>query len=232
MEFERKVNKINDHLYSVEEGVVRWFVVTGEEKAAVIDTGYAGSGALSLARTLTDKELILINTHGDVDHVSGNGDFDACCISESDYNDFNLKEKFPDTKPEFLSDGMKIELGNRTLEIITAEGHTKGSIAVLDRQGRSLFAGDTVSDDKIFLFGLGRVPEAFGDSLKKIISRKSDFDSIFAAHGTCELPVDFAEKNLSDWNKILNKEIKPEDTVVWGETVKSCKGDSCIFLIK
>lgn len=232
MEFERKVNKISDFLYSIEEGVVRWFVLIGDEKAVVIDTGLAGEGALKLAETLTDRELILLNTHGDVDHVSGNADFESVYISEEDYKDFNFSEKYPDLKPVFVTDGQIIELGNRTLEIITVKGHTKGSIAVLDKTGRSLYAGDTVSDDKIFMFGHGRVPEAFGDSLKKLIARSKEFDRIYAAHGTCELGKNYAAENLADWDKVYSGKVMSEDFDFFGEPAKAYKTDSCVFVLK
>lgn len=45
-----------------------------------------------------------------------------------------------------LSDKMKIDLGDRTLEIIFLPGHTVGSVMVFDWSSGLLFSGDNISD--------------------------------------------------------------------------------------
>lgn len=66
------------------DGVVCYLIV-GSEKAMLIDTGY-GLGDLQVAvRTVTDKPLYIMNTHGHIDHVGGNGYFtETCYIHEAD----------------------------------------------------------------------------------------------------------------------------------------------------
>ena len=47
-------------------------LLCGEEKAMVIDTGYGFDNVREAVRKLTDKPLVVVNTHGHVDHTCGN----------------------------------------------------------------------------------------------------------------------------------------------------------------
>ena len=71
-----EIIKVNDDTYRFEDGTVRFFLFCGSEKAALIDTGMSTPEARELAEELTDLPLVLINTHADPDHISGNASFD------------------------------------------------------------------------------------------------------------------------------------------------------------
>ncbi len=79
-----------------------------------------------------------------------------------------------------VEDGDIIELGNRTLEVITIPGHTPGSIAVLDIENRVLYGGDTVQDGKIFMFGVQREFHAYIRSLESLFFGLSLRQLLFA----------------------------------------------------
>lgn len=57
------------------EGVFS-YVVVGNEKAMLIDTGYGYGNLKETVRTITDKPLYIVNTHGHCDHAGGNGQFE------------------------------------------------------------------------------------------------------------------------------------------------------------
>jgi glyoxylase-like metal-dependent hydrolase (beta-lactamase superfamily II) len=67
-----EVYKINESTWRIEDGGVRFFLFCGTEQAALIDTGMNTPDAKEIAESLTNLPLILINTHGDPDHISGN----------------------------------------------------------------------------------------------------------------------------------------------------------------
>lgn len=73
--------KINENTYRIEDGHVRFYLFIGKEKAALIDTGMYVPDAKAIAEEITDLPLILINTHADPDHISGNGAFDRFYMS-------------------------------------------------------------------------------------------------------------------------------------------------------
>jgi hydroxyacylglutathione hydrolase len=64
---------------------VYMYLLEGDEKALLIDTGYSNTRAIDYVRQVTDKPVILVNTHGHFDHVGGNGDFQEAYMSERDY---------------------------------------------------------------------------------------------------------------------------------------------------
>ena len=60
-------------------------LLVGEEKALLIDTGYGFGDVKGAVREITDKPLMIVNTHGHVDHTCGNYQFEEdIYISEAD----------------------------------------------------------------------------------------------------------------------------------------------------
>ena len=83
-----EVIRINEDTYRVEDGGVRFFIFCGKDKAAIIDTGMNAPDARKIAESVTDLPLILINTHADLDHISGNGAFDAAYMSPAEEDNY------------------------------------------------------------------------------------------------------------------------------------------------
>lgn len=50
-------------------------LVVGQEKALLIDTGYGFGDVKGTVRSVTNLPLVVVNTHGHVDHACGNGQF-------------------------------------------------------------------------------------------------------------------------------------------------------------
>ena len=138
---------IDQNTWRIEDGDVRFFLFCGNERAALIDTGMNRPDAKKIAKKITFLPLILINTHADVDHISGNASFDEFYMSpaeEDNYRDNNGKGKLIPIKEHDV-----IDLGDRPLEIIDIPGHTPGSIAILDVKNRILISGDSVQNGNI-----------------------------------------------------------------------------------
>jgi len=72
-----KVIPVKDNVYRITslEGVFCELLV-GYEKAMLIDTGHGFGNLKETVRKITDKPLIIVNTHGHLDHVCGNAQFD------------------------------------------------------------------------------------------------------------------------------------------------------------
>ena len=56
------------------------YLIIGEEKALLIDTGYGFGDLRSAVKELTSLPLVIVNTHGHCDHVGGNAQFDEPCL--------------------------------------------------------------------------------------------------------------------------------------------------------
>lgn len=60
------------------------YLVEGEQRAMVIDTMFGYGNLAAFCRELTDRPLVLVNTHYHGDHTGGNYDFDACYLHTLD----------------------------------------------------------------------------------------------------------------------------------------------------
>ena len=77
--------QVNDHIYQLKDpmGVLTTLVI-GKEKALLVDTAY-GIGDLKEAITnITKLPLVVINSHGHMDHSCGNYQFDEVYIDKRD----------------------------------------------------------------------------------------------------------------------------------------------------
>lgn len=63
---------------------VYMYLLTGTEKALLIDTGYGFTDVPAAIRSVTDKPLLVVNTHGHIDHVHGNHLYPEVYLSEKD----------------------------------------------------------------------------------------------------------------------------------------------------
>lgn len=223
------IERINANTWCIDDGFVRCFLLEGSEKAVLIDTGATCADAKTLAESVTDKPVVLVNTHGDGDHVAGNAAFECFFMHEADYANCNVAGRCPDSKLIPLTDGEVIDAGGRPLEMITIPGHTYGSVAILDKNARVLYTGDSVQDGHIYMFGAHRQPEAFAGSLDKMIARMGDFDVLRAAHGTPELPADFVQKVRNAWQLVLDGKVDGHPEELHGRTVQTFDGPDCGF---
>lgn len=223
--------QIDSNTWRLEDGFVRFFLLEGDEKAVMIDSGVNCPDAAELAKTLTDKPIILLNTHGDGDHTSGTAGFAEIYMHALDYVHCEVDKRYPGTALAEVRDGDVIELGNRPLKIIHIPGHTKGSIAILDVKKRVLYAGDSVQKGHIFMFGDKRELAKYESSLAKLIAMQSEYGSIFASHDEYVVSGDYAEKVMAAWQKVQAGDIPFETVDMFGSKVKSYTTADCGFFV-
>ena len=148
-----QVTEIGEKIYCIlDAGNSSFYVVEGEEKAAVIDTGItAGAKILPVIRELTDKPLLLVITHAHPDHMYHIDEFDEVYMCHEE------KKMDPETLVMLTAGKLKpweeihdirtdsvISLGGTELTICQAPGHTPGSVVVLETKQNYLFTGDAI----------------------------------------------------------------------------------------
>ena len=175
-----EIIKINENTWRIEDGMVRFFLLTGTEKALFIDSGVTGADLKEIAAQITDLPLELLNTHADPDHVAGNNQFDWFYMYPSDEE--LARSKGVKGKLVPLTDGQIIDLGERPLRILHIPGHTAGSVAVLDINNRALFSGDSVQEGNIYMFGPRRNMDDLLASLDRLDKISLGFDVIYPSH--------------------------------------------------
>jgi len=72
-----------------------------------------------------------------------------------------------------VTDGQKIDLGGRQIEVWLTPGHTPDAVCLLDRANRQMFTGDTLYPGNLWLF----VPETDLDAYQRSIERLAAFAS-------------------------------------------------------
>jgi len=206
-----EVTSLADGLWAIVEGMVCCFLVAGDERAVVIDSCMSKSTTLSeLVGRLTDKPIDLVFTHTDPDHTGGQVGFDTPMLHPSEY-DYYCSRGNEGRAVIPLWEGDVLDLGNMSLEAVLIPGHTPGSIALLDRANRRLFVGDTISDVWIYLFGPGRNPMAFIESLKKLEGMADCYDTVFPCHGSLELETEWVFRTRRTVEKLLAGELEGKD---------------------
>ncbi|MBO7363104.1 MAG: MBL fold metallo-hydrolase [Lachnospiraceae bacterium] len=220
--------KINDATWRFEDGGVRFFLLCGKEKAALIDTGMNAPDAKEQAEKLTDLPIILINTHADRDHISGNGAFEEFCMSPAEEDNYRDNGGNGTIIP--VKDGDVIDLGDRPLCIIDNPGHTPGSIAILDERYRVLIAGDSVQDGNIFMFGKYRNIDTYIDSLKRLKEYDGRYDEIYAMHGTVPVKPDLIDKLIGGAEQIRGGTAEGKKVDMFGNEVMLYKFPYAGFL--
>jgi glyoxylase-like metal-dependent hydrolase (beta-lactamase superfamily II) len=82
----------------------------------------------------------------------------------------------------FVHNGFKINLGGRTLEIISTPGHTPDAICLIDRANGQLFTGDTYYPAPIWLYRPETDLDAYVASVKKLASLAPQIKLVLGAH--------------------------------------------------
>lgn len=226
-----EIIKINGNTWRIEDDFVRFFLLEGQQTALMIDTGVNCPDALEIGKSLTDKPISLINTHGDGDHTSGNGAFEKYYITREDYKNCGMAEKYPNSRPMFVEDKDIINLGSRPLKIYTIPGHTQGSIAILDINGRFIFTGDTISTAIIYMFGDHRSIPNYIASLDRLNYLCGDYDTIYPSHGAPSLGNDCAYKVKMEFMRALAGELPTVDEELFGTPITTHQGEFCGFYL-
>lgn len=203
------ITRLSDTTWAFEQGMVRCFYIAGADRAVLLDTGVAPENLFQLMMPLADLPLMVINTHGDGDHTANNALFPSVYAHPAEAAVLTAHGEVPYVIKS-LEDGTVIELGGVTLEVLHMPGHTPGSICLLDRTNKVLYSGDTVSYGPVFLFGEGRDPKLYGESLRKLQAMAAEgiFDSIYCCHGSCPVDVTVIDELLAALEGALNGSIE------------------------
>ncbi len=196
--------------YQFEEAIC--YLVEGEDRAVIIDTGTGIGDLKKLIDELTDLPYSVLNTHTHYDHVGDNHQFTEIAMlrdadginrliegrtNESLMNYLRpallrkgLPEEFdpdswtiPSVEPTYLfDDGTLIDLGGRTLEVIHTPGHCTDEVCFLDKENKILFTGDMFFPGPLYAFGDDVNIDEYFQSVKKLEARIKEFDFLCSGH--------------------------------------------------
>lgn len=223
-----KVSEINDHIWLMndhDEGT--GYLVTGNERGLIIDTMNGYEDVKKLAETLTDLPLTVVNTHGHPDHIYGNIYFEKAYLHPADIpiaEHFYKEEEFKreglnaGLKPaEFLpiKEGMSFDLGGVVLDVYEVPGHTPGGIALLDRQDRILFTGDSINLHTWMQLPESLPMEKFLQSLRKVQGLRDKFDFILTGHSRKMEDAGFCDAHIQAVEEVCNGINENDEPYTW-----------------
>lgn len=189
------------------------YLVEGEERALLFDTGMGLAPIRPVVESLTRRPVTVLNSHTHYDHMGGNFEFEAILGVDDPYALENADgwshesvagevtpeafraEKLPGfdasryrVRPfqttRFVDDGHVVDLGDRRLEVLRLPGHSPDSLALLDRGRGQLFSGDTFYEGPIWLYFPGTDLDAYARSVARLAALAPSLETVFPAHLT------------------------------------------------
>lgn len=186
------------------------YLIVGEKRALLFDTGMGISDIKRVTSELTTLPILVLNSHTHNDHVGGNWEFSAVYGRDTEFTRNNALGSREDAQAEiasdqicgalppgfdprtyqtrgwkitaFIDDGDKFDLGGRTLEVLATPGHTPDSIALIDRANGLLFTGDTYYPAPIWLFRPETDLAAYAASIRRLAGLEPDLKLVLGAH--------------------------------------------------
>ena len=203
------------------------YLLTGEERAALID---AGCGVRDIRReieALTGLDVIVLQTHAHPDHAGGSHLFEAVYAHPKGvekllqgWSNLELRftidryvdaEELPEgvsadsfhipacAHVEVLEDRGVVDLGGRQLDVFFTPGHSPDSVCFLDLEGELLFTGDSVLKGRIAI----ESSLAFRRSIRDIARLADLSDRLFPAHGETPIGPEFVTTLRQGFTDVL-----------------------------
>ena len=186
------------------------YLIVGQKQAVLFDTGMGIGDIKKTVSRLTSRPVVVINSHTHDDHVGGNWEFNYVFGMDTAFTRENAKGSTADAQAEiapgeicgdlpkgfnaktyrtkpwhvsfFIHDGFRIKLGGRTVEVIATPGHTPDAIALIDRENKLLFTGDTYYPAPIWLYRPETDLAAYEKSIARLAALAPEVSMVLGAH--------------------------------------------------
>lgn len=213
------------------------YLVIGTRKAILFDTGMGISNIKAVVEELTKLPVSVVNSHTHNDHVGDNWRFSEVYGMPTDFTRTNARGSTADaqaelgpgqvcgtlpkgfdpklyrTKPfhiaHWLHDSDKLDLGDRTLEVISTPGHTPDSIALLDERNGLLFTGDSFYLGPIYLYRPETDLDAYVASMKRLAALAPRLQLLLPSHNVPVAEPSYLPRVLEAIQQVRRGKVKP-----------------------
>ncbi|HJV67125.1 MAG TPA: MBL fold metallo-hydrolase [Geomonas sp.] len=168
-------------------------------EGVVVDPGADSEMVLAAVSRFGLKVKYVINTHGHFDHIGGNRavtvatgaellihekDLPLLSLARKSGQMYGLQVEDSPAPSRYLSDGMRLEFGRRTIEVLHTPGHTQGGCCLLLRNEQVVITGDTLFADSVGRTDLpGGSHEQLMASIKEKLMPLPDETVVWPGHG-------------------------------------------------
>ena len=146
---ELTITKLGKNMWVIETSdKTTMYLVEGDQKALLIDTGTRVAKLDSIIKLVTKKPLMVVITHAHGDHAGNIHFFKEIWMHPADT--VLLRQKY-NGKINFVKDGDIFDLGGTQIEVSHMPAHTPGSIVLLDRKAGICYSGDAFGSNDVWL---------------------------------------------------------------------------------
>jgi glyoxylase-like metal-dependent hydrolase (beta-lactamase superfamily II) len=168
-------------------------------EGVVVDPGADGQLVLAAVARFGLKVKYVINTHGHFDHIGSNRavveqtgaellihekDVPLLSLAKKSAQMYGLQVEDSPAPARYLTDGMQLTFGKRTIEVLHTPGHTMGGCCLLLRNEQVVITGDTLFADSVGRTDLpGGSHEQLIASIKEKLLPLPDETVVWPGHG-------------------------------------------------
>jgi glyoxylase-like metal-dependent hydrolase (beta-lactamase superfamily II) len=211
------------------------YLIVGSQRAILFDTGMGIADIKSIVAQLTRLPVIVLNSHTHGDHVGGNWQFTTIYSMDTDFSRQNAKGSSKQAQEEiqpselcgalpvgfdaktyvtrpwkitkYIHDGEHIDLGDRTIEVLSTPGHTPDAICLFDRANGLLFTGDTYYPGTIYLFAPETNLQAYEASIHRLAALAPQVKEVLGAHNFPLTPPTILPRLVEDFEAVLSGKV-------------------------
>ena len=244
-----RTEKVSEHVNRIKTPFgVSMFLVQGETKALLIDTGMGIGDLKSYIEQNTDTPYEVVLTHGHCDHAGGASQFDEVYLNPDDF----ALEKWHATKGHRISDvftgpfpvpegiteadfvpqrtreyrplmpEMSFDLGGCTVCFIKVPGHTQGCLVPLIPEDGVMIIGDALGENTLMHFKESTTVETYRRSIENLLAVQDQYSLLVRFHGEGASE----HRILEDMHDLCTEIMNHEDAKVEAEMMgmKGCWG--------
>jgi glyoxylase-like metal-dependent hydrolase (beta-lactamase superfamily II) len=181
------------------------YLLMGTRSALLFDTGPGIYSIRAEVQRLTSLPVIVIPSHLHFDHVGDLGEFTDVRLLDTPAlraqvrhgyfvettSQYQLKGSIKYRVRGWIKDGQTIDLGARSVRLVSTPGHTPDSVSLVDGNGERLFTGDLVNRIATLCAVPGSDVNAMAASLHRLLAFGRADGVAYEAHA--ETPLTRAE---------------------------------------
>jgi hydroxyacylglutathione hydrolase len=176
------------------------YLIIGSTRALLFDAGSGTRDISGVVRNLTKLPVTVIVSHLHFDHLGGIVPFKHMAMIDLPETRADVSGSFFQPKRyeymglvdglagpsvrvgEWLKPGAIIDLGGRSIRVLSTPGHTPTSVALLDAQRKWLFIGDYIYPTTLYAFLPGASLSAYQGTAKMLLEMLPPDTVLWTAH--------------------------------------------------